>query len=280
MFLENKADVIDFVNACATQTDLSKSIVYAFDKEAEETLIQKNIPYKIPDEVISFSDYKNIDKDSIRFAEGWYKEKGVEISLMHGGVSMGSLIQRDMAFFISTILDAIILSQKIIQHENPCEIYYFKRSFDKAAQSVRASKNETYYGYFSKYFTKSTVGLKSSFLDDEDSVYPKVFFVDYVQDIILKGKNILWVNDFNYLDVIPALINSLNKQYNIKHLKTAGGGKEYCIENTDMVPFDFSVLKDFFKYQGVNFFDLMSYKLRYCQLKVFPFFKSFLMLSK
>lgn len=276
LFLENRQHAAIFVEKYKTKKNLSDAVIYVFSEDAEDILIKNNLGYKRPEEIITFKDIRNIDKDSIIFAKNWYRRnKRLYISLLYGGVSLGSIIQRDMAFFISNILDAIVLSRKVIEYENPDEVYYFKGPCGKVSKSIRASVDETYYGYFSSCFADKTKILKSGIVSGnnseecEDSV-----FVDYEKQSVNNAKkNILMVNDMEYLDPGKRLNAVLGSYYNIKYLKKRHNVKKTRMESMKELS---KIDKTFFTYKGVNFFNLMQRKFRYLEKKAFPYFKRLL----
>lgn len=280
VFLENDADAVSFINSYAARTEFLGCVIYAFGIEAERQLMKHHIAYKIPEEAVSYRDYESIDKDSIRFAEGWHREVKARESLLWNGVSLGSLIQRDMAFFISVILDAIILSRKIIEHERPGEVYYFKRDFSNACRSVKAGREETFYGYFAHHFTPRTIGLTRDIMPNEEQAeLQKAFLVEPVAGTSFADKcgNILLVRDADYLDAEPALIDVLGSRYLIKCLRIDGGTKEYRLgAASETVEFDTACLEHFFRYQNIDFFNAVRYKLLYLKTKALPHYRSFL----
>lgn len=276
MFIETAADAESVVRGDFLEKLPPDTVLYAFDKKAEELLIRNGIAYKTPEEALKSGDYEGIDKHAIDFAKGWYRCKPVAEAITYDGICLSGLVQRDMAFFFSILLDAIILSRKIIEHEKPHEVYCFKRDFASAACSIKAGEGETYYGYFAAQFAPRATELcpKGFTREFHDKAYPETLFVDpHICGSAEAKKNILWVNDSDYLDVSSALFPALEKKYSVKRLRTDAGKIAYKVRPNDKaVPFDISLLEKAFSYEGVDFFEPVSHKFRYLQRKVFPSF--------
>lgn len=272
VFIENKQDALSFLSSYRNEAGLSDAVLYAFDKDAEAVLIEHDIAYKVPEQVIAFDDYDTVDRDAMRFAGGWHTDSRISGALSYNGIPLGGLIQRDMSFFVSNVLDGIILSRKVIEYEKPEIVYVFKRDLDKAARAVKAGEDETYYGYFSRYFAKNVIELVSPPADPADDSYPRQLFIDDAKNSHKhNARNILWVRDFDYLDVTPELEASLGSKYNLKYLSKSGGTKAYNVKIAGgVVEFDHTCLKDYFRYEGIDFFDVMSYKFDCLKRIVFP----------
>ena len=278
IFVENRQDAETLVEDGAFARILPDSIIYVFDKDAEKVLMERAVAYKTPEQILSVSDYEGLDKDAIHFAKRWHHLGEIANGVTYNGICLAGLIERDMAFFFSVILDAIAVSRKVITYERPDEVCYFERNYADAAHSVKPGRDETYYGYFAGYFAPKVTGFRvnSSVAGEDIAVCPNVIYIDANEDRAGKGKkNILWTNDAEYLDMPPALAAALGRSYVIKHLRVAKGLRVYRIDSIkDPVVFDFSPLKSFFAHEGVNFFDVVSYKMRHLQLEAFPFLKA------
>ena len=140
VFIENKADALSFLSNYRGKDVLSGAVLYAFDKDAEAVLIEHDIAHKVPEQVVALNDYDTVDKDAMRFASGWHMDGLIARALSYNGIPLGGIIQRDMSFFISNIVDGIILSRKVIEHEKPEIVYVFKNISIKRHGPLRQVK--------------------------------------------------------------------------------------------------------------------------------------------
>lgn len=134
IFLETSAQVRAFLKEYKSPKE---TVVIALTLEAEIELDKYNFVYKCAGDYESKDSYKGIDKDSINLA----KKISASLNIQYKGIDMVDVFRWDLSYYMSYLLQRIILFRKIISKEKPSTIVVFDKK--TSVQSILIDSDET-----------------------------------------------------------------------------------------------------------------------------------------
>ena len=116
---------------------LEYSVEYKLRESKENTVL---FTLKCLEDYVGNGFYDGVDSKAIRFASEWFKDVEQDFSRFNG-LSLGSLLQRDMSYFFSEIITCTKNVSKIIEVESPDILVFFNNQVEHKGLTLQVGED-------------------------------------------------------------------------------------------------------------------------------------------
>lgn len=106
-------------------------------------------------QVVANCDYDQIDDKAINLAANWYFSENLKDNTVFNGISLGSLVQREMTYLFSGVLKAIA-DVKVISERIKSDIFLFLEVPNTSSKSILLGQSESMYYKIAKIYLNNT----------------------------------------------------------------------------------------------------------------------------